>query len=50
MMGAQYTVCDPYAFFFFDLGERIKLPMQELVAYTAFNGRMLQHRRRTQGA
>jgi glutathione S-transferase len=27
MMGAQYTVSDPYAFFFYDLGLRIKLPM-----------------------
>ena len=42
MMGAQYTVCDPYAFFFYDLGSRIKLPMRELAAYTAFNERMLQ--------
>jgi glutathione S-transferase len=42
IMGAHYTVVDPYAFFFFDLGERIKLPMQELVAYAAFAKRMLQ--------
>lgn len=42
MMGAQYTVCDPYAFFFYDLGSRIKLPMRELAAYTAFSERMLQ--------
>ena len=32
MMGAQYTVSDPYAFFFYDLGSRIKLPMRELAA------------------
>jgi glutathione S-transferase len=42
MMGAQYTVADPYALFFYDLGLRIKLPMQELDALTAFSGRMLQ--------
>jgi glutathione S-transferase len=41
-MGAQYTVSDPYAFFFYGLGLRIKLPMRELAAYTAFNERMLQ--------
>jgi hypothetical protein len=41
-MGAQYTVCDPYAFFFYDLALRIKLPMCELAAYTAFSERMLQ--------
>jgi glutathione S-transferase len=42
MLGTQYTVADPYALFFFDLGSRIKLPMQELAAYTAFSQRMLQ--------
>lgn len=42
MMGSQYTVSDPYAFFFYDLGARIKLPMPELSAYTAFSERMLQ--------
>ncbi len=42
MMGAQYTVSDPYALFFYDLGLRIKLPMQELAAYAAFSERMLQ--------
>jgi glutathione S-transferase len=42
LMGAQYTVCDPYAFFFYDLGLRIKLPMRELAAYTEFSERMLQ--------
>ena len=41
-MGAQYTVADPYALFFYDLGARIKLPMRELAAYTAFSERMLQ--------
>lgn len=42
MMGAQYTVSDPYALFFYDLGLRIKLPMWELDAYSAFSERMLQ--------
>ena len=42
MMGAQYTVSDPYAFFFYDLGSRIKLPMRELADYTDFSERMLQ--------
>jgi glutathione S-transferase len=42
MMGAQYTVCDPYLFFFYDLGTRVKLPMQELRAYAAFSARMIQ--------
>ena len=42
MMGAHYTVCDPYAFFFYDLGTRIKLPMHELAAYAAFYKRMLE--------
>jgi len=42
MMGARYTVADPYALFFFDLGQRIKLPMQELSSYAAFSTRMLQ--------
>jgi glutathione S-transferase len=42
MLGAQYTVADPYALFFYDLGSRIKLPMHELSAYVAFGERMLQ--------
>ncbi len=41
MMGGQYTVADPYAFFFYDLSTRIKLPTRELAAYTAFDERML---------
>jgi len=41
-MGAQYTVCDPYALFFYDLGSRIKLPVHELATYAAFSKRMLQ--------
>jgi glutathione S-transferase len=42
MMGAQYTVCDPYAFFIYDQGVRIKRPMHELSAYSAFSQRMLE--------
>jgi glutathione S-transferase len=42
IMGAHYTVCDPYALFFYDLGTRIKLPMHELAAYAAFSARMLE--------
>jgi glutathione S-transferase len=42
MMGTQYTVCDPYALFFYDLATRIKLPMHELAAYAAFSTRMLE--------
>jgi glutathione S-transferase len=44
IMGAHYTVCDPYALFFYDLGTRIKLPMHELAAYAAFSRRMLERR------
>jgi glutathione S-transferase len=40
MMGANYTVCDAYAFFFYDLGSRIKLPVHELGTYATFNKRM----------
>ncbi|HEY2523753.1 MAG TPA: glutathione S-transferase N-terminal domain-containing protein [Candidatus Binataceae bacterium] len=41
MMGAQYTVCDPYTLIFYGWGLRIGLPMRELAAYTAFKDRML---------
>jgi glutathione S-transferase len=41
-MGTQSTVCDPYACFIYDQGSRIKLPMHELAAYTAFSKRMLE--------
>jgi glutathione S-transferase len=40
--GAHYSACDPYALFFYELGTRIKLPMEELVAYSDFFERMLQ--------
>src|SRR5262249_57139204 len=42
MMGAQYTVCDPYALVFYGWGKRIELPMTELKNYTAWKDRMLQ--------
>lgn len=42
IMGAQYTVCDPYALVFYGWGSRITLPMKELAAYTAFKERMLK--------
>ena len=42
MMGMQYTVADPYALFFYDLGSRVKLPMTDLAAYSAFNDRMFE--------
>lgn len=42
MMGAQYTVCDPYALVFYGWGVRIGLPMKELAAYTASKDRMLR--------
>lgn len=42
IMGAQYTVCDPYALVFYGWGTRIELPMKELAAYTALKERMLQ--------
>jgi glutathione S-transferase len=42
VMGSHYTVCDPYALFFYNVGTRIKLPMHELSAYAAFSNRMLE--------
>jgi glutathione S-transferase len=42
MMGAQYTVCDPYALVFYGWGVRAELPVKELAAYTAFKERMLK--------
>jgi glutathione S-transferase len=42
MMGAQYTVCDPYALIFYGWGMRINLPMNELAAYSGFKNRMLR--------
>lgn len=39
-MGSRYTVCDPYAFFLYDQGARIKLPMHELTAFSAFANRI----------
>jgi glutathione S-transferase len=42
MMGAQYTVCDPYAFFVYDQGARIQMPMHELAAFSAFSKRVAE--------
>jgi len=42
VMGAQYTVCDPYALVFYGWGLRIALPVRELAAYTALKERMLK--------
>jgi glutathione S-transferase len=42
MMGAQYTVCDPYALVYFGWGQRLGLPMGELSGYTALKNRMLE--------
>ena len=42
MMGAQYTVCDPYALVFYGWGARIDLPMTELKSYTQWKDRMVQ--------
>jgi glutathione S-transferase len=41
IMGPKYTVCDPYAFFFYQLGTRIRLPMEGLASYSGFHARML---------
>jgi glutathione S-transferase len=42
IMGAQFTVCDPYALVFYGWGTRIELPTRELKNYTAWKDRMLQ--------
>lgn len=42
MMGAQFTVSDPYALVFYSWGTRIDLPMTELTSYSAFKDRMLK--------
>jgi glutathione S-transferase len=42
MMGAQYSVCDPYALVYFGWGQRLGLPMAELENYCAFRNRMLE--------
>jgi glutathione S-transferase len=42
IMGTQYTIADPYALFFYDIGSRVKLPMLDLSAYTDFSSRMLK--------
>ena len=42
MMGAQYTIADPYALVFYGWGNRVELPMAELKNYTAFKDRMIE--------
>jgi glutathione S-transferase len=42
IMGAQYTVADPYALVFYGWGVRAGFPMNELSAYTAWKDRMLK--------
>jgi glutathione S-transferase len=42
LMGAQFTVCDPYALVFYGWGTRIELPMKELRNYTAWKDRMFK--------
>jgi glutathione S-transferase len=41
IMGAQFTVADPYALVFYGWGLRAGLPMKELKNYTAFKDRMM---------
>ena len=33
MLGAQYTVCDPYALVYYGWAERLGLPVAEFIAY-----------------
>jgi len=42
MMGAQYTVLDPYALVFYGWGNRVEMPMADLKNYTAFKDRMIE--------
>ncbi|HYB08298.1 MAG TPA: glutathione S-transferase N-terminal domain-containing protein [Alphaproteobacteria bacterium] len=42
MMGAQYTVCDPYALVFYGWALRAELPVNTLPAFTALKERMLK--------
>ena len=42
VMGADYTVCDPYTLVFYGWGLRIGLNMIELKSYTAFKERMVR--------
>jgi len=41
IMGRDYTLVDPYALVFYGWGQRSGLSMQELEAYTAWQGRMM---------
>jgi glutathione S-transferase len=42
MMGAQYTVCDPYALVYYGWAARFGLPVKDLVAYTRLKDRLLE--------
>ncbi len=42
MMGAQYTVCDPYALVYYGWGARFGLPVADLTNYTALKHRLLE--------
>jgi glutathione S-transferase len=42
MMGAQYTVCDPYALVYYGWAARFGLPVKDLVAYTQLKDRLLE--------
>ena len=42
LMGAQFTVCDPYALVFYWWGTRLELPVKDLKNYTAWKDRMLK--------
>jgi glutathione S-transferase len=42
IMGAEYTLVDPYALVFYGWGERAGFSMKELGAYTAWRERMMQ--------
>jgi glutathione S-transferase len=42
ILGAQYTVCDPYALVFYGWGMRAGMKMAELKNYTAHKDRMLK--------
>jgi glutathione S-transferase len=42
ILGAQFSVCDPYALVFYGWGTRIEQPMAELKNYTALKDRLLK--------
>jgi glutathione S-transferase len=42
MMGAQYTVCDPYVLVYYGWAARFGMPVKDLVAYTQLKDRLLE--------